>query len=254
MARIARKYLESSYFHVIVQGFEKQFIFNDDYFKQKYLRLLFEKLPEYKVEILEYCIMGNHAHILLFCDNNREMSLYMQKVNSLYATFYNKKLGRVGYVFRDRFLSEPIMNEKHLYDCVPYIHMNPVVAGMVRNPGDYKYSSYNDFVYKRGIATDSVLQKLFGSKDNYMELFNFMHFANGSGIEYKNDTPKKNMIEARNIIFDILKECSIFNLKNETIELQRYFYKRFLREGITVYQIEKILKIDHKKVKSIIKL
>ena len=149
MPRIARKNYESSYFHVIVQGYEKQYIFEDDYCKKKYIELLIKEMNNYEIEILEYCIMDNHAHMLLFCKKIDQMSKYMKSVNIQYAIFYNREKNRVGYVFRDRYLSEPIMNERQLYNCIAYIHYNPVKAKMVRELGDYKFSSYMDFVEKK---------------------------------------------------------------------------------------------------------
>lgn len=249
MPRLARKSLESSYFHVIVQGYEKEYIFDENNFKKEYLRLLFNENKKFDVEILEYCIMGNHAHILLYCSNTEQMSLFMKNVNTLYASFYNKVKNRVGYVFRDRFLSEAIMNEKHLYNCIPYIHMNPVEANIVAKPQDYLYSSFNDFVYKRGIVTDSVLIKLFGCKDGYLDLFYFLHMSNGDGIDFKKDDKKIDLSEAERIIKEILNDYCICNLKNEEKDIQRYFFEKFIKKRISIYHMEKILQIDHRKIR-----
>lgn len=49
--------------------------------------------------------------------------------------------------------------------------MNPVKANMISRPGDYRYSTYNDYIYKRGIVNDNILTKVFGCKDNYLDIF-----------------------------------------------------------------------------------
>ena len=54
----------------------------------------------------------------------------------------NKKRKRVGYVYRDRFKTQVINNEKHLYNCILYIHNNPVKANMCKKTSEYKFSSY----------------------------------------------------------------------------------------------------------------
>lgn len=254
MPRLPRKSYESSFFHVIVQGYEKEFIFNEDYLKEKYLNLFLTEIPKYGVELLGYCIMGNHAHNLIYCDSIEQMSLLMKTVNTQFANYYNKEKNRVGYVFRDRFLSEPIKNQQHLYSCIPYIHLNPVVAGIVSNVEDYKYSSYNDFLNKTGIATDSALIKLYGDPINYLDIFHFIHSQSGEGIDFKGDIPKKSIFQSQKIVTSILNECDMRDIKEEAIEVQKYFYKRFLREGITVYHMEKILQIDHRRIKRILKL
>lgn len=175
MARIPRKSYDSSYFHVVVQGFEKQYIFKKEFFKRQYLSLLLNRVGKYKVEILSYCIMDNHAHVLLFCEKIDEMSKFMREVNTQFALLYNRINNRVGYVFRDRFLSEPIRNEIYLFNCISYIHMNPVEAGMTEHPGQYNYSSYNDFINHCGIVNDNMLKKIFGSIKGYLEMFLFIH-------------------------------------------------------------------------------
>ena len=249
MARIARNSYENSYFHVIVQGYEKKYIFCNDVFKEKYLKLLLEEMENFKVEVLEYCIMDNHAHILLYCEKIEEMGKYMRSVNTQYAMFYNKENAHVGYVFRDRYLSEPIKNENYLYSCMAYVHMNPVVARMVARPEQYKFSSYNDFLNKTGVVTDSVLIKLFGSSEKYLDLFKFIHFETGIGMEYKNDLPKMSIERARVVINDILKESCIECLTDEDVVVQRYFFRLFIRLGVSIYQMEKIVGMDHRTIK-----
>ena len=250
MPRRARKNLTGDFFHVIVQGIAKEYIFEENFLKTTYLKLLLKERKKFDLEILEYCIMGNHAHVLLYCEKNDEMSLYMKNVNTQYALFYNAYKNRVGYVFRDRFLSEPIFDKNHLYKCIPYIHMNPVIAKIVDKPWQYKYSSYNDFINKSGIVTDSVIEKLFGNQNNnYIDFFKFLHLEIGSGKEYKEDIRKLSFFQAEMIINKTMNDYCINNLKDEKVEIQRYFCQKFIDANIAIYHIEKILKIDHRKIK-----
>lgn len=101
------------------------------------------KLKEkHEINILAYCVMNNHTHILLESENLKDLSKYMQRLNTRYGQYYNKKYNRVGYVFRDRFKSEGIYNEEHLYNCIKYIYDNPVKAGLCKSPEQYPYSNY----------------------------------------------------------------------------------------------------------------
>ena len=94
--------------------------------------------------------MSNHTHFLFFCENFSNLSDFMHKINSSYSSYYNKSQSRVGYVFRDRFNVQPIIDIDHLYNCIRYIHNNPVKAGICSSMGDYPFSSYNEFMrYKR---------------------------------------------------------------------------------------------------------
>ena len=86
--------------------------------------------------------MNNHAHILIQTESIEELGKYMQRLNTKYGKYYNQKYNRVGYVFRNRYKSEGIYSEKHLYHCIRYIHNNPVKAGICSKPEEYPYSNY----------------------------------------------------------------------------------------------------------------
>ncbi len=158
MARCPRNFYETSFFHVIVQGLNKEYIFEKKNYMSKYLQLLTKYKEEFKLEIISYCIMNNHAHILLYTENINEMSNFMHRVNTEYAKYYNYILGeRTGYVFKDRYKSEPIKNEAYLINCINYIHLNPVKANIVKNKEDYPYSSYKEYLNKSKIKLISKI-------------------------------------------------------------------------------------------------
>lgn len=165
MPRKARECLDTSFYHIIVQGIKKEYIFNNKVNIEKYIKLLISEKEKLKVELLAYCVMNNHAHILLYTEKIAEMSKYMHSVNQKFAQFYNYiNNERVGYVFRDRFKSEPIYNENYLIRCIRYIHNNPVKAKIVKNPEEYIYSTYNNYltgdiskIIKENIDVNSVI-------------------------------------------------------------------------------------------------
>lgn len=180
MPRVARKDLGTSFFHIIVQGINKEYIFEKSIYMQQYKKLLFKYQDKYTVRILAYCIMNNHAHILLYTDKIEKMSYFMKEVNSRYASYYNYKEDRIGYVFRDRYLSQPIYNETYLLKCISYIHFNPVKANIVSKCSDYVYSSYNDYIHKNGVGTKENRKMLFGTEDKYIDIYMMIH----NNIEY----------------------------------------------------------------------
>ena len=166
MARIARKYLETEYYHIMVQGIERNFIFLDDKMKEKYRELIFEKTDENDIKLIAYCIMDNHTHLLLRAIKSEYVSKLMSQINTGFGKYYNKEKNRVGYVFRDRYRAEPILNERHLKNCIKYIHNNPVVAGIAKRCEDYEYSSYND--YEKNKMDLEIMKKLYGEKESYL--------------------------------------------------------------------------------------
>ena len=178
MPRIAREKSVSCFYHVMVQGINKEYISDKELYMKKYKQLVIQKL---KVKLLAYCIMNNHVHMLVYAEDSMNLGKYMQKLNTSYSMFYNKVKNRVGHVFRNRYNSQSILNQSHLYNCLVYIHNNPVRAGIVNRPDEYKYSSYNDFIKNNGIIDNDVKKLLFGSNYNYIDLFKTLHNLKDEG-------------------------------------------------------------------------
>ena len=144
MPRYPRSFIKTSFFHVIVQGIERKFIFDKPEDIKYYIKNMYQLKRQYPMNIISYCIMSNHAHILIEVKNIGTLSKYMQRLNTKYGKYYNDKYERVGYVFRDRYKAEGIYSEQHLYNCMKYIYDNPVKAGICKIPKDYPYSNYKE--------------------------------------------------------------------------------------------------------------
>ena len=173
MPRVSRKNFKGNYFHVMVQGVNKEYIFNTQNYMEKYQKLIFLNSKKFNIQILAYCIMNNHAHMLIYTEKIEEMSKFMKNINTSYSMYYNNQKNRVGVVFRNRYESEPIKDRKHLINCIAYIHNNPVKARIVTYPSQYKYSSYNNYV--DGSIGENVINLTFGSIEGYIQVFNNLH-------------------------------------------------------------------------------
>lgn len=171
MPRIARNSIETPFLHVMVQGVNKEYIFNNDKYIKMYIELIEKNKVEYDVIILVYCVMNNHAHFLMYIEDKEKFGKFMHKINFMYAKMYNKNESRCGVLFRNRYQSEPIYDIKYLINCIKYIHENPVKAGMVEDASDYKYSSYNNYINNVGESQSPILKEIFGEKCDYKEVF-----------------------------------------------------------------------------------
>jgi len=166
MPRVSRQSVNSQYYHVMVQGIDKEKIFKKDTMKIRYIALLTNKSKLNNILIISYCIMPNHAHILIKAEKTEQLSKMMSQINSSYGKFYNKSENRVGYVFRDRYRAEPIHTLHHLHNCVRYIHQNPVKAEIVANCEEYVYSSYKD--YKNNIIDKTIIFEIYGETEDIL--------------------------------------------------------------------------------------
>ena len=213
MPRLARKNQGSSFLHIIIQGINKENIFQDSSLKLAYKSLFKRNLDNTNINIIAYCIMSNHMHILLYSESYKEVSSLMQKTNTAYARFYNKINKRIGYVFRDRYYVQPIMNEKHLYNCLVYIHNNPINAKIVTNPSKYTYSSYNEYIGKKDLITEESIILAFGSTKNYMDTFIQIH--KDTEIEDIKDVVEEYISPEKVINSFLIKYNTLENVKDD---------------------------------------
>ena len=177
MPREARCQYNGKFYHVMTQGINKEKIFYSDKHKKIYIKLIFDYAKKENIKIVTYCIMTNHAHLLLNIKNTSDMSEFMKMVNMKFAMIYNRIETRVGVVFRNRYESELISNEKYFYNCVNYIHNNPVKAGIVKKAIDYKFS---------GAANMSLERILSDIKNNYRVVETFENFIDIEDEKNKN--------------------------------------------------------------------
>lgn len=223
IARTARKFLGAMYYHTIVQGINKEYIFSEERYINQYLKMINKYANELNIKIIAFCVMNNHAHFLLQPQHIEDLSRLMQKTNSNYAKYYNFiKNGRVGYVFRDRFLSEPITSQKYFVQCIKYIHLNPVKAKMVERCEDYKYSSYNHF---KKFELNNTEEDLF-TKDELVDICT-SNECNMSFIDIDTDY-KENLDNAINIF-----------VQKENIETMKIFNDREILKKLILYLKEK---------------
>lgn len=250
MPRTARKLLGNIYIHNMVQGINREYIFESNYQKKKYFNLMKKYSEKYKILIVAYCIMDNHAHILTYSNNINNISLFMKEANTEYATYYNKSNDRVGYVFRNRFNSKPILNRNQLLHCIKYIHMNPVKAGITNKEDNYQFSSYNDYIKKENFINSQILNLLFQSENNYIEKF--------KKIEYKPMHFEKQKIELANILKEFISQNNInpSGISRDSIIIKKFieylteneykFTKKELAEVLNISRANLYRKLEEK--------
>ncbi len=148
MARTARKKAASEIYHLVFKGVNHERIFEEESQKRKMNLIMYEKLKDYEIEIYAYCIMPTHVHLLARGDLT-EISAYIKRCEIVYAMQYNLNQLRNGHLFQNRFFSEGVEDERYFWNCINYIHNNPVKAEIVKTPSEYTYSSYLDYEKER---------------------------------------------------------------------------------------------------------
>lgn len=142
MARLQRVSPKDVPVHVIQRGNNRQvcFVAVEDY--GAYLDWLTDYSKRYSVEIHSWVLMTNHIHLLCTPRRPEALSRMMQSLGRSYVRYFNFKYKRTGTLWEGRFKSCLIQSEIYLLEVYQYIELNPVRAGMVTDPGEYKWSSH----------------------------------------------------------------------------------------------------------------
>ncbi len=249
MPRLARNLLEGKkLFHVMVQGINKEKIFYEEKEKYEYIKLMNRYKKEYKIDVIAYCMMNNHAHMLIEVKDINKLTLYMHKLNTSYAIYYNKNKSRVGYVYRDRFKTQVIKDERHMYNCILYIHNNPVKAGICKQAKDYKFSSYEKFLYK---SNEQMLINIFVNRKEYINIHTIKELKDMNFIE---DDEERD-IDINNTINQYLIENKIhfIELKTNNKSLKDISLKLKNTYNLSNRKIAEYLELDKEKVRRILK-
>lgn len=169
----ARKWYPNSVYHVTARGNRKSNIFKEEEDFRTYLTILEDAIEYFngQYEIMCYCLMDNHVHILLKT-KIKHIKYFISKLNSIYAKFFNNKYNYLGHLYQKRYFSELIRSDLQMLETSRYIHLNPIKANMVKKPDEYKWSSYSMYIGKekeRLINSQKILA--YFKKDNQRELY-----------------------------------------------------------------------------------
>ncbi|UCC40582.1 MAG: transposase [Candidatus Aminicenantes bacterium] len=145
MTRPLRIQFPGAFYHVTSRGNEKKDIFIDEKDRLRFLFNLETAVVRYQAVIHVYCLMNNHYHLLLETPEGN-LSSILHHINTSYTTYFNKKRNRVGHLFQGRFRSILIDRDSYALELSRYIHLNPVRAGWVNKPEDFKWSSFKDYL------------------------------------------------------------------------------------------------------------
>ncbi|MCD6217263.1 transposase [bacterium] len=140
MPRQARIVVRNVPHHVTQRGNRRQDVFFSTKGRKKYLGWLAQYSSRYRFEILAYCLMTNHIHIVGIPRNENSMGRTLQIVNMCHTQSVNRAHGWEGHLWHSRYFSTAL-DESHLWLAVRYVEQNPVRAGMVMRAWDYPWSS-----------------------------------------------------------------------------------------------------------------
>lgn len=178
---LVKMYTKDTYYHIYNRGINKNLIFKDDDDYRVLLNLLKRYLSNEKVtdnkgreyegladdvELLAYCLMPNHFHLLVYQLQDQGTTKLLRRVMTAYVKYFNRKYQRLGPLFQSYFKASRIDNEAYLWHISRYIHLNP------DQWHEYPYSSYGYYIGERHadwIRPGRILQLHQQSGSDYQE-------------------------------------------------------------------------------------
>jgi len=151
------------YHHIYAWGNDRHPVFKDDRHYREYLEYLQIYLSNYGLDIIAYALMEWHVHLFVF-DPFDKISEFMKSLHGKYARFYNRDVRRVGHVFGERFNNKVVQVNNYGLWLSRYIHRQAVEAGIVNDPKDYSWTSYQVYIglASKGFLKPGVILEQFG--------------------------------------------------------------------------------------------
>lgn len=182
--------MNENFYHIFNRGVEKRKIFTNESDFKRFLKTLqyyqiegfkprFSRyIPElhgklladsFSVEIIVYCLMPNHFHLLVKQITESGVSKYISQLTNSYTKYFNTKYDRVGPLFQGNFKAVLIENTEQLLHTSRYIHLNPLVSGLETQLGIYGYSSLSEYLTnsKPEICSKNYVLSEFTEKSTY---------------------------------------------------------------------------------------
>ena len=149
MARLARVVAPGLPHHLTQRGNRRQetFFCEEDY--EQYIRLMSEWCSRWDVDVWAYCLMPNHVHMIVVPKSEEGLRRAIGEAHRRYTRRINFRVGWRGHLWQGRFASYPL-DERYLLAATRYVELNPVRAGMVKDPEAYPWSSAAAYISGRG--------------------------------------------------------------------------------------------------------
>ena len=172
--RKRRELKDGASYHIYALINRKEYLLKSAFIKTMFMIILKRAKRKYSFQIGNYCIMDSHIHFILKPMKGESLSSIMQWILGVFAQKYNRTFDLHGHVWYDRFKSKIIVDFRQYLHTFIYISNNPVKAGMVGSPGEFKFSGIQNL--QKGIfdlmerPPNRVLRVL------WSELYNRKHF------------------------------------------------------------------------------
>ncbi|MFO7558458.1 MAG: transposase [Desulfobacterales bacterium] len=144
MVRVDRHFLPGQIWHLTHRCHQQEFLLKFVKDRQRWLYWLFQAKKRYGLKILNYMVTSNHIHLLVLADaeNRNAIPESLQLIAGQTAQDYNRRKNRKEAFWEDHYHATAIQNKEHLKNCIVYMDLNMVRAGVVRHPGEWEHGGF----------------------------------------------------------------------------------------------------------------
>ncbi len=222
MARPLRIEFPGAWYHVTSRGNERKSIFSDDSDRRKFLEIVASSVESYQVQVHAYALMANHFHLLVMTPKANLQS-FMQRLNTAYTVYFNRRHRRAGHLLQGRYKAILIDVDSHLAEISRYLHLNPVriqkfsnedIASKKKLLSNYPWSSYPGYITlkkRHAFVTYEVVLSVVGGKDDASGRRRYREFvlagiAKDMNITYWKDVRGQVVVGSDEFVNRILKK------------------------------------------------
>lgn len=238
MPRAARKKSATGIYHIMVRAINREYIYQDEIDKDKFLEMMEKVKKDTKFELYAYCLMDNHAHFLIK-ENEISISEIMKKLCGNYGAWYNYRHHRIGHVFQDRFKSEIIESNTYFITVLKYILNNPVKANIIEEAQEYKWSSYSEYIKKKTITDVEFFLKMLDTNERKAKKYfkEEMKKEEEKPVHLTIEKRRRTDKEAEEMIQEEMKKQEIKSLGEASLEKKMVLVKALKLKGVSSRQI-----------------
>ena len=144
MPRAHRHYIPGCVWHITHRCHKQEFLLRFEKDRKRWRHWLFEAKKRYGLCVLNYIVTSNHVHLLVVDTEKDVIAKSLQLVAGRTAQEFNQRKKRKGAFWEDRYHATAVETDEHLAQCIVYIDLNMVRAGVVRHPSEYRLSGFNE--------------------------------------------------------------------------------------------------------------
>jgi len=246
MSRKSRIISSTGFYHLMLRGVNRADLFHDDQDRGYFLKLLFQYAEKTGADIVTYCLMTNHVHILII---SQDPGALVRKMASGYVYYFNHKYERVGHLFHERFKSEPIEEEQYLLTVFRYILRNPEKAGICPT-GEYRWSGFSDLTVFNNKCNFKLVSEIAGGIQNLVRFI----LTDNSDICMDWDEPDQWTDKQ---IAEFLKALSntenAHHIKSLPADLRNQYIVSAYHQGISVTKLARVIGLSNNTIRSILR-